>query len=107
MISYSQEVENDQEHLDYSAFRLFVLRKGGQVISVATLRVFGTLFAEIPFVATKEAYRREGYCRRLISVRGLTELNYMIHNNKESDCIVLWYFEIQCSLLYTIAACRG
>lgn len=38
MISYSQEFEDDEEHLDYSGFRLFVLRKAGVVVSVATLR---------------------------------------------------------------------
>ena len=31
-------------------------------------RVFGTQFAEIPFVATAEKYRRKGHARRLISV---------------------------------------
>ncbi len=50
------------------SFRVVVLRKGGVVVSVATMRVFGTLFAEIPFVATKDGYRKDGHCRRLISV---------------------------------------
>ncbi|GAX78969.1 hypothetical protein CEUSTIGMA_g6409.t1 [Chlamydomonas eustigma] len=51
----------------FSNFRVAVLRKGGVVVSVATLRVFGTLFAELPFVATKEGFRKDGHCRRLIS----------------------------------------
>ena len=68
LICYSEELETDEEHLDYSGFRLFVLRKGSVVVSVATIRVFGNIFAEIPFVATREKFRREGYCRRLISV---------------------------------------
>ena len=29
-------------------------------------RVFGDKFAEMPFVATKEGYRREGNCKRLL-----------------------------------------
>ena len=32
-------------------------------------RVFGDKFAEMPFVATKEGYRREGNCKRLVKVR--------------------------------------
>ena len=35
-------------------FRVAALRKGSALVSVATLRVFGTQFAEMPFVATKE-----------------------------------------------------
>ncbi len=31
-------------------------------------RVFGNKFAEMPFVATKEGYRREGNCKRLLKV---------------------------------------
>ena len=68
LICYSEELETNTEHMDYSGFRLFILRLGSVVVSVATIRVFGTLFAEIPFVATKEKFRRAGYCRRLISV---------------------------------------
>ena len=46
-----------------------MLRKGAEIVSAATLRVFGTGFAELPFVATKEGFRRAGNCRRLIKVR--------------------------------------
>lgn len=31
-------------------------------------RVFGSKFAEMPFVATKAGYRREGNCKRLLKV---------------------------------------
>jgi hypothetical protein len=31
-------------------------------------RVFGTMFAEIPFVATRDGYRREGNLKRLMQV---------------------------------------
>lgn len=36
--------------------------------SVPLCRVFGSKFAEMPFVATKEGYRREGNCKRLLRV---------------------------------------
>ena len=32
-------------------------------------RVFGAAFAEMPFVATRDGYRREGNLRRLLQVR--------------------------------------
>ncbi|GAB4823340.1 hypothetical protein N2152v2_010386 [Parachlorella kessleri] len=60
------EEEADKELYNFSNFRLFVLRKKGNIVTVATVRVFGTLFAEVPFVATREGYRREGNCRRLM-----------------------------------------
>ena len=51
-------------------FRVLLLRKQGQVVGAATLRVFGQRFCEVPFVATREGYRREGNCRRLMRVGG-------------------------------------
>jgi len=35
-------------------FRVVVLRKGSAIVSAATLRVCGTAYAELPFVATKD-----------------------------------------------------
>ena len=35
---------------------------------IVCARVFGNKFAEMPFVATKEGYRREGNCKRLLKV---------------------------------------
>ena len=77
-------------------FRVAVLRKGSVCVSAATIRcaepeqahslwpcqlqpsshgnqccagrVFGTNFAEMPFVATRDGYRREGNMRRLVQV---------------------------------------
>ena len=36
--------------------------------AVAAVRVFGAKFCEVPFVATRDGYRREGNCRRLMRV---------------------------------------
>ena len=51
-----------------------VLKRSAQVVSVATLRVFGTRFAELPFVATRQGHRRAGNCRLLVQVREGMEL---------------------------------
>lgn len=51
-----------------------VLKRSAQVVSVATLRVFGTRFAELPFVATRQGHRRAGNCRLLVQVREGKEL---------------------------------
>lgn len=50
-------------------FRVLVLRQGATIVTAATIRFFGIKFAEMPFVATKEGYRRSGNCKRLMRVR--------------------------------------
>src|SRR5689334_9649542 len=37
--------------------------------AVSCCRVFGDQLAEMPFVATRQGFRRAGHCRRLIKVR--------------------------------------
>ncbi|CAK0784514.1 hypothetical protein CVIRNUC_007718 [Coccomyxa viridis] len=51
---------------NFSTFRVAVLRKGPICVSAAVFRVFGAAFAEMPFVATKDGYRREGNLKRLL-----------------------------------------
>jgi hypothetical protein len=50
-------------------FRVLVLRQGPTIVSAATIRFFGAKFAELPFVATRDGYRRAGNCKRLMRVR--------------------------------------
>ena len=38
LVTHSRVIDTDEEDIDYSAFRVFVLRAGGRVVSVATLR---------------------------------------------------------------------
>jgi N-acetylglutamate synthase-like GNAT family acetyltransferase len=52
---------------NFSGFRLAVLRQRGTLVCAATVRVFGTSFAELPFVATREGQRGMGFCRALLS----------------------------------------
>ncbi|KXZ51044.1 hypothetical protein GPECTOR_14g31 [Gonium pectorale] len=61
-----EEVDAEGGGHNFSAFRLAILRSGGTIITAATLRVFGNKFAEMPFVSTREGFRRAGNCKRLM-----------------------------------------
>ncbi len=45
-----------------------LLSRTHQLRLTACCRAFGIHFAEVPFVATKQGFRREGNCRRIIKV---------------------------------------
>lgn len=64
-----EEQEMAEQLFDFSNFRVLVLRQGATIVTCATLRVFGTKFAELPFVATRDGYRRAGNLKRLMQVR--------------------------------------
>jgi hypothetical protein len=44
-------------HTLAGTFKTFVLREGTTIICAGTVRTFGTLMAELPFVGTREGYR--------------------------------------------------
>ncbi|KAK4834670.1 hypothetical protein QYF36_026574 [Acer negundo] len=56
---------SDKKHLNFQGFYTVVLEKEGEVISVATVRVFDSM-AEIPLVATSFQYRKHGMCRLMM-----------------------------------------
>ncbi|GAQ80680.1 hypothetical protein KFL_000590330 [Klebsormidium nitens] len=52
---------------DFGGFYTLIVEKSDEVISAAAIRIFGTKVAELPLVATKFSYRRQGMCRLLLT----------------------------------------
>ncbi|KAK7311379.1 hypothetical protein RJT34_09488 [Clitoria ternatea] len=53
--------------LNFGGFYTLILERNEEVISVATIRIFGKKVAEIPFVATGRKFRRQGMCSILMN----------------------------------------
>ncbi|KAF5177783.1 Increased dna methylation [Thalictrum thalictroides] len=56
------------KRLDFQGFYTVLLEKEEELISVATIRVYGGKVAEVPLVATRLQYRRKGMCRILMNL---------------------------------------
>jgi N-acetylglutamate synthase-like GNAT family acetyltransferase len=57
---------SDLRRLNFKGFYTVILEKGDEIISAATIRVFGEKVAEVPLVGTAFRFRRLGMCRVLM-----------------------------------------
>ncbi|KAL5721011.1 hypothetical protein ACHQM5_013621 [Ranunculus cassubicifolius] len=56
------------KRLDFRGFYTVLLERDDDLISVATVRVYGKKVAEVPLVGTRVQYRRQGMCRILMNI---------------------------------------
>ncbi|XP_042504689.1 increased DNA methylation 1-like isoform X2 [Macadamia integrifolia] len=70
--------ESKPSRVDCHGFYIFTLDKEDDVIAAASIRIHGTKIAEMPFIETREKYRSEGLCRRLVETIGYILLSIKV-----------------------------
>ncbi|PUZ73580.1 hypothetical protein GQ55_2G485700 [Panicum hallii var. hallii] len=76
--------ESELRRLHFGGYYVVGLEKGGELVTVATVRVYGDKVAELPLEGTRFAYRRQGM-RRLL----MTELEKMLARDLGVQRLVL------------------
>ncbi|KAL5815115.1 hypothetical protein ACOSQ3_025910 [Xanthoceras sorbifolium] len=71
--------------INFIRFFTTVLEKVDNIISVATLRVYGSKIAEIPFIVTRPEYRRQGMLRKLFTAVESTLCSLRVENISIKD----------------------
>ncbi|XP_031375624.1 increased DNA methylation 1-like [Punica granatum] len=72
--SYSKQVQHypwqyrsELSRLNFRGFYTVILERNDDLITVATIRIFGDKVVEVPLVGTRSQYRRLGMCRLLMN----------------------------------------
>ncbi|RDX95177.1 Increased DNA methylation 1, partial [Mucuna pruriens] len=60
-------LQSDLKRINFSRFHTFILEKDDAIICAASIRIHGRRFAEMPFIATDETFRGQGFCSQLMT----------------------------------------
>ncbi|TKY70789.1 Increased DNA methylation 1 [Spatholobus suberectus] len=74
---------SDLKRINFSHFHTFILEKDDAIICAASIRIHGRRVAEMPFIATDEPFRGQGFCSKL-----MTAIESYLHDLKVQNLII-------------------